>query len=98
MSKFICQNKNCSNFNKVESFQKLRYEWNPKTMRLEADESFCSVCKEYRNPEKEGKGWTNAWFKAESNRNYDNKKVKQFDYDRSYTNTQTIKIPSLPLR
>lgn len=92
MPKFICKNKDCDNYNKEEYYPRVRYRWNTKLMRLEADESFCSVCGEFRKPVKDYEGWTDAWFKAESNRNYDNKKVKKYDYDHSVEQTQTIKI------
>jgi hypothetical protein len=62
-------------------------------MRLEADENFCPVCKQFRDPEKEYTGWNNAWFKAESNRNYNNKSIAQYDYDRSVRDTQTVELP-----
>ena len=92
MPKFICKNEQCKNYNKVEHFTRVRYNWNEKTMRLEATESFCSQCGNFREPEKEFKGWTDAWFKAESNRNYDNKKIKKYDYDHDVHKNQTIKL------
>ena len=33
------------------------------------------------------------WFKAENDRNYNNKNVKQYDWDKSSINNETIKIP-----
>ena len=81
MPKFKCENEKCSKFGKVEHFTHVRYRWNEKTLRLEADESFCSECETFRNPIKEYEGWSDAWFKAESNRNYNNKTVKKYDFD-----------------
>mgnify|MGYP001000787791 CR=1 FL=1 len=92
MPVFICENKDCSNYGKKESYQRVSYKWNQETMRLEADESFCPVCGNYRNPVKEYEGWSDAWFKAESNRNYNNKKVKQYDWDRSVATDNTLEI------
>lgn len=92
MPKFKCSNKECSNYNKVEHYTSVKYKWNEKTMKLEADESFCSVCGTFREPIKEYDGWSDAWFKAESNRNYDNKVVKKYDYDHSIHDEKVEKL------
>lgn len=92
MPKFICNNEKCDNAGKVEHFTRVKYRWNETTMRLEADESFCSHCGNFREPVKEFEGWTDAWFKAESNRNYNNKVVKKYDYDHDVHKNQTIKL------
>jgi hypothetical protein len=92
MPKFKCENQKCSNFGIVEHYTNVSYKWNPETMRLEADQSFCPVCGEFRKPIKEYEGWSDAWFKAESNRNYNNKKIARYDYDHSVEKEQTIKI------
>lgn len=92
MAKFICHNPECSNNGIVEHYTRISYKWNVSTMRLEAEESFCPVCGEFRHPEKEYEGFTEAWFKAESNRNYDNKKVKQYDYDHNVAKEQVLEI------
>lgn len=92
MPKFICKNKECSNYNVVETYQRVTYKWNPELMRLEAEESFCPVCGQFRQPEKEYEGFTEAWFKAESNRNYNNKQVAKYDYDRNVEQSPTFKI------
>jgi hypothetical protein len=84
MPKFKCTNPKCSKFEKVEHILRLRYVWNPETMRLEAAESFCSECNTFRDPIKEYEGWSDSWFKAESNRNYNNKSVKKYDYDHQF--------------
>lgn len=81
MPRFICQNEKCSEFGKAEYHPKITYTWNAALMRFECDFSFCKVCGEFREPVKEYAGFTEAWFKAESNRNYNNKVVKKYDYD-----------------
>lgn len=92
MPKFKCQNKVCKNFGKEERYQKVMYRWNEKLMRFESDYSFCPVCGQYREPVKEYEGFTQAWFKAESNRNYNNKVIKKYDWDRDAVKETNISI------
>ncbi len=81
MPKFKCLNEKCETFNKEEYYPRVCYTWNSVLMRMECEHSFCPVCGEFREPIKEYAGFTEAWFKAESSRNYNNKTVKKYDYD-----------------
>jgi len=92
MPKFKCQNKTCQNFDKEEYYPRINYTWNSELMRFECQFSFCPVCGEFREPVKEYAGFTEAWFKAESNRNYNNKTVKQYDWDRDAVKQTDLKI------
>jgi len=92
MPKFKCQNKECDNFDKEEHYPRITYTWNEKLMRFECEYSFCPVCGQFREPIKEYAGFTEAWFKGESSRNYNNKVVKQYDWDRDAVKQTNLKV------
>lgn len=93
MPRFKCQNEQCSNFDKEpEFYPRINYIWNSGLLRFECEHSFCPVCGEFREPIKEYAGFTEAWFKAESNRNYNNKTVKQYDWDRNVIKNTTVEV------
>ena len=81
MPKFKCENIECIKHTEIEDIRKVRFTWNPKTMRLESEHDICPECGSYRNVVKEEGGFTNMWFKSEDSRNYNNKTVKKYDYD-----------------
>ena len=56
--------------------------WNEKTSKLEAEEAKCVACGNQRETVQEEGPIELPWFKAENARNYNNKTIKKFDYDR----------------
>lgn len=92
MPNFKCQNKECELFDKDNYQPTVRFKWNPENQRFESNYSFCPSCKSFIDPEKEYEGFTNAWFKGENDRNYDNKRVKKYDFDRDAANLSNAKI------
>lgn len=92
MPKFKCQNKNCQSFDKEELIPAVTFKWNNAELRFDSDYDNCPQCGERRITVKDYEGFTQAWFKAEGDRNYNNKKIKQYDYDRDQVNTVDIKI------
>lgn len=92
MPRFKCLNEKCENFNVEEYHPRITYTWNEKLMRFECEYSFCPVCGEFREPIKEYAGFTEAWFKAESCRNYNNKEVKKVDWDHDSIKETNLKL------
>ena len=78
MSKFKCLNKNCSQYNKIELIPSVRFMWNSETYKLEALEGICSQCGKMRETVKEGSITKMPWFKADNDRNNDNKRIKKY--------------------
>lgn len=81
MPRFKCENEKCSN-DAEELIPHVKFIFNEKTLKLEAKEAACPECGEQRNVVKEPGPIEMPWFKAENARNYNNKKIKQYDYDR----------------
>ena len=78
MPRFKCENKNCSRYNEVELIPAVRFKWNPETCKLEAPEGICSQCGDQRETMEEGSLTEMPWFKADNDRNNDNKRVKKY--------------------
>ncbi len=98
MPKFRCNNTECQQFEKEEIVPHVKFVWNEKTSRLEADEEICPECGQRRETVKEPGPIKIPWFKAENARNYDNKRIKKYDYDPAAALPETIKIPGNPAR
>jgi hypothetical protein len=90
MPKFKCTNEECVKHTELDFYPKVTFKYNAETKRLESDQSICPVCGSFREVPSEG--ITNAWFKAEGDRNYNNKTIKKYDYDREAANRTTAKL------
>jgi len=84
MPKFRCTNSECVKHTELDYYPKVRFLWNATSEKLESSYDECPVCGAHREVFKEEKGFTNAWYKSENARNYNNKAVKKFDYDPKY--------------
>jgi hypothetical protein len=98
MPRFRCNNTECQDFEKEELIPRVKFIWNEDTFKFEADEEICPACRKRRETVREPGPIKMPWFKAENSRNYNNKKVKQYDYDRSAVRPETVKIPGAPRR
>ena len=85
MPKFRCLNKECSEYNVIELIPHVRYKFDKITGKLISDKAICKQCGKEREQLSEGSLTRMPWFKGENDKNHDNKKVKQYDYDRSLT-------------
>lgn len=92
MPNFKCLNKDCQNYDKIDLIPNVTFKWNENTQRLESEYDPCPVCGERRVTVKDYEGFTDAWFKAESCRNYNNKVVKKYDYDRDAVGQTNLKL------
>lgn len=93
MPTFRCNNPLCGDYGKEELIPHVRFIWNEKTKKLEAEEAECLACNEQREVVQEPGPIKIPWFKAENARNYDNKKVKQYDYDRDAVKADSNPVP-----
>lgn len=80
MPSFQCPNTECEKHTEHDYYAKVRFMWNPATGKLESEYDKCPTCGSLRKVVRE-EGFTNAWFKSEDARNYNNKTVKKYDYD-----------------
>lgn len=92
MPSFKCQNENCQKFDKIDLVPAVTFKWDEQSQTLKSDCDPCPVCGQTRVTVKDYEGFTEAWFKAESCRNYNNKKVKQFDYNKDAVAANNLKI------
>ena len=84
MPRFICKDVDCECYGITELIGSVRFIWNDKTGRLEADEAICKGCGNQRGTVKEEGPIEIPWFKADNARNNQNKhvskKLNQFNY------------------
>jgi hypothetical protein len=71
----------------------VKFVWNEKRLKFEANEEICPTCGERRETVREEGPIKIPWFKAENARNYNNKRVRKYDYDRSVDTDNVVKIP-----
>jgi len=81
MPRFKCTNTECDN---EELIPHVRFKWDEKQSKLTSDHDTCPICGSTRDVVKEYDGASNLWFKAENAKNYNNKSVKQYDYDHNH--------------
>lgn len=93
MPTFRCTKPECEGFGKEEIIPRVMFVWNEKTEKLEASEAACSFCGEQREVVREDGPIGVPWFKPENAKNYNNKKVKKYDYDPNLHKPETVKIP-----
>lgn len=98
MPRFRCNNTECQLLGKEEIIPHVKFIWNEEQLRFEADEEICPECGQRRETVKEPGPIKIPWFKAENARNYNNKKVKKYDYDPTAALPETVKIPGAPRR
>ena len=82
MPMFKCNNPLCKDFGEEEFIPHVKFVWNEETKHLEANEAACKECGKQREVVRDKGPIQIPWFKAENSRNYDNKKIKKYDYDR----------------
>lgn len=92
MPTFRCNNERCKDYRREEFIPRVKFVWNETTKKLEADKAKCPLCKTQREVVKPEGPIVFPWFKAEDARNYDNKKIKKYDYD-----TEAVKSETTPL-
>ena len=92
MPTFKCNNEFCSKYGKTELIPHVRFVWNEKTNKLEAEEAACSDCGRQRETVRENGPIQIPWFKSENAKNYNNKTIKKYDYDHEAANSTTIKL------
>lgn len=90
MPTFRCDNDECPQFGGTELIPHVKFIWNEETSKLEADEASCPNCGRQRAVVKEDGPIQIPWFKPENGKNYDNKKIKKYDYDHEAANSTTI--------
>lgn len=98
MPKFRCNNTECQLHGMEEIIPHVKFMWNEKRLKFEADEEICPGCGKRRETVKEPGPIQIPWFKGENARNYDNKRIKKYDYDHAAALPETIKIPGMPRR
>jgi hypothetical protein len=84
MPRFRCNDIDCECYGIEELIAHVRFKYNDKTNKLEADEAICKGCNNQRPVVKEGGPIVIPWFKADNARNNQNKhiskKPNQFNY------------------
>jgi len=98
MPKFKCENKNCEGYGEEELVPHVKFIWNETTKKLEAKEAACPVCQVQRETVREAGPITLPWFKAENSRNYNNKKIKKYDYDHDAAKSTTTPLSQASIR
>jgi hypothetical protein len=91
MPRFKCNNPSCTH-HEEELTPHVRFVWNEKTKKLEAEEAVCPVCGEQRDVVKEPGPIEVPWFKPENARNYNNRSIKKYDYDRDTAISTSVKV------
>ena len=94
MPRFKCMIKECKFYQQEELVPSVKFIWNPKTKKLESDKAKCKGCGEQREVVREEGPVGMPWFKAENAKNYNNKKVRKYDFDASSVTNEVTKIPS----
>lgn len=92
MPRFKCINKNCNKFDQVELVPCVKFVFNEKTGKLVADKAVCKECGKMREQLVEEGDINNVWFKPENAKNYNNKKVKRYDFDPAAAKSETVKL------
>ena len=77
MPKFKCDDIDCECYNIEELIAHVRFKWNDKNRRLEADEAICKGCGNQRPVVKEEGNIVIPWFKGENAKNYQNKTIEK---------------------
>ena len=84
MPRFKCDDPDCEYYGIEELIPSVKFKWNDKTNRLEADEATCKKCGNQRPTVKKEGDIVIPYFKAEGAKNYQNKSVSrkpnQFNY------------------
>ena len=93
MPRFKCNNEGCKGYGEEELIPHVKFVWNDTTQKLEAKEAECKHCHTQRETVREDGPIAVPWFKAENARNYDNKKIKKYDYDREAAQSTTASLP-----
>jgi hypothetical protein len=92
MPKFKCENEECVKHTELDHELRVKFVWNPETMRFTSPYDECPVCGSHRNVVKEDAKFDMPWFKSEDARNYNNKKVKKYDYDYNPSDDRRVKL------
>jgi hypothetical protein len=93
MPRFRCINKRCDQFGEEELVPHVKFKWNEEKKTLEAPEAECPSCSYQRETVKEPGPIAIPWFKPENAKNYNNKTIKKYDYDREAAHATTAKLP-----
>lgn len=94
MPRFRCENPDCDQVGKEELIPRVKFVWNERTEKLEADEAKCSSCGRQRATIREAGPIQIPWFKPENAKNYNNRTVKKYDYDHEAANESTANLSS----
>jgi len=89
---FKCQNKDCEKHEDLDYEPIVRFRYDANRGELVSDFNTCPICGKWRETVREKGDIKIPWFKAEGNRNYNNKAVKQYDYDRKAAHATTASI------
>jgi hypothetical protein len=92
MPEFKCENEECPKCGEVELVPRVKFVWNEATQKLEADEATCDSCGRQRTTIREAGPIQIPWFKPENGKNYNNKKIKKYDYDHEAANAKTASL------
>lgn len=77
MPRLKCDDVDCQGYGVEELIPQIKFIWNDKRGRLEADAAKCPFCGEQRKSVQEPGPIVIPWFKAENSRNYMNKSVEK---------------------
>ena len=84
MPHFKCNDVDCECYGIQELIPSVRFTWNEKANRLEAEEAVCKGCGNQRDTVRDPGPYVIPWFKADNARNNQNKHVSkkpnQFNY------------------
>ena len=92
MPEFRCNNEECSQCGNKELIPHVKFVWNEKIERLEANEAACSGCGQQREVIREPGPIQIPWFKAENAKNHNNKIIKKYDYDHEAANATSAPL------
>lgn len=90
MPTFRCDNDECPQFGLTELIPNVKFIWNEKTQKLEADEAACDNCGRQREAVREAGPIQIPWFKPENAKNHNNKTIKKYDYDHEAAKSTTV--------
>jgi len=79
-------------YEQKELIPNVKFIWNEKTLKLEAEKAKCPHCSFQREVVKEPGPIVIPWFKPENAKNYDNKTVKKYDYDHEAANSTSASL------
>ncbi|KKK53735.1 hypothetical protein LCGC14_3091780 [marine sediment metagenome] len=90
---FKCDDVECKGYALEELIPHVKFIWNEKTGKLEADEAICLFCGNQRKVVGNSGPIKIPWFKSENAKNHNNKTIKKYDYDHEAANSTTIELP-----